>query len=633
MKRRATATAAWTFCLAAVFTLCPCGLRGQGREVVLAEYTKYEHEIPMRDGVKLFTAVYTPKDTSQQYPILLTRTPYSVSPYGSDDSRNDLGPSDTFAKEGYIFAYQDVRGRLRSQGKFVDVRPYQTGKRDPSDVDESSDAYDTIEWLVRNVRGNNGKVGLWGISYPGFYAACGLIDAHPAVQAVSPQAPVSDWFIGDDFHHNGCFYLAHAFGFYSNFGRPRAEPGTLQPPRFRPPTPDGYRYFLDLGPLASIDQKVFKGEIAFWNELMAHPNYDDFWKARSLPVQFKKVTPAVLTVGGWFDAEDLYGALKVYRSIEDSQPAGFNALVMGPWHHGGWSGTDGDTLGNVRFNQKTSVYFREQIELPFFNFYLKGKGKLDLPEAFVFETGTNVWRRHAAWPPREAAKRKIYLRAGGTLAFDPPSAASGGEADDAGFDEYVSDPAKPVPYIPGISFGMTREHMVDDQRFAASRTDVLVYATPPLEADLTVAGPLTASLHVATTGTDSDWVVKLIDVYPDDLDNEGPDRSGFRRGGFQQLLRGEAFRGRFRESFEEPKPFEPGKVTEVSFVLPDVYHAFRRGHRIMIQVQSSWFPLVDRNPQTFVDIYRASASDFRKATQRVYHTPAAPSSLELLVMP
>jgi uncharacterized protein len=610
-----------------IFLLGAGRLPAQGREAVLAGYTKYEHDVPMRDGVTLFTAVYIPKDASQRYPIILVRTPYGVSPYGSDQYKADLGPSPAFAKEGYIFAYQDVRGRRKSEGVFADVRPQVAEKHGPKDIDESSDAYDTIDWLVKNVPGNSGSVGLWGISYPGFYAACGAIDAHPALEAVSPQAPVSEWFIGDDFHHNGCFYLAHAFTFFSGFGRPRPEPGTLQPPRFEPTTPDGYRYFLDLGPLANIDAQIFKGEIAFWKDLMAHPNYDEFWRARSLLPHLKGIRPAVMTVGGWFDAEDLYGALQVYRSIEESSPGACNILVMGPWPHGGWNRSDGDSLGHVRFGQKTSTFFQDEIELPFFNYHLKGKGDHKLPEAFIFETGTNVWRRHEAWPPRAAVSKRLYLREGGALSLEAPR---GG--DDGSFDEYISDPAKPVPYIPGISYRMTREHMVDDQRFAASRTDVLVYQTEPLSKDVTLAGPLSPDLHVSTTGTDSDWVVKLIDVYPDDLPDDEPNPTGFRRAGCQQLLRGEAFRGKFRESFEKPVPFTPGRVTRVAYRMPDVCHTFRRGHRIMVQIQSSWFPLVDRNPQTFVDIYRATAADFQKATQRVYRSEATPSSLGMMVI-
>ncbi|HYW43959.1 MAG TPA: CocE/NonD family hydrolase [Bryobacteraceae bacterium] len=597
----------------------------QGLDYIRTHYTKYEYRIAMRDGKKLFTSVYAPKDTLLKYPIMLDRTPYNVGPYGVDNYKTALGPSEKFARAGFIFVYQDVRGRFLSEGEFVNMTPQIDHKRGPQDVDESSDTYDTIDWLVKNVPGNNGKVGMWGISYPGFYTAAGVIDAHPALKAASPQAPINDWFVGDDFHHNGALYLPHAFRFFSFFGHPRPAP-TLPPPA--PPAaslPDAYSFFLSLGPLSNANEKEFKNDVAFWNEMMQHGTYDEFWQARDLRRHLKNIKPAVMTVGGWFDAEDLFGALHTYQEIEKNSPGASNILVMGPWYHGGWARSDGDTLGAVRFGSKTAQYYRDEIELPFFNYWLKGKDDPKLAEATVFETGTNQWRREDAWPPRDARAKTLYLHAGGALSFDPPRETG------AAFDEYVSDPAKPVPYISGQASGMTREHMVEDQRFASTRTDVLTYQTEELAEDVTFAGPLSPSLFVSTTGTDSDWVVKLIDVYPEDYPDPDPNPAGLHMGGYQQLVRGEIFRGKFRNSFSKPEPFVPGKTEKVEYVMPDINHCFRQGHRIMIQVQSSWFPLADRNPQKFVDIYNAKASDFGKATQHVYRSAGAASGLKVYV--
>jgi putative CocE/NonD family hydrolase len=595
---------------------------------VRASYEKSEYQIPMRDGVKLFTVVYSPRDKSRKYPILLNRTPYSVGPYGPDAYKTSLGPSPLFMKEGYIFVYQDVRGRYMSEGEFVNMRPHKEQKSGPTDTDESTDTYDTIDWLIKNVPNNNGRVGMWGISYPGFYVAVGMIDAHPALKAASPQAPIADWFIGDDFHHNGAFFLPHAFNFLATFGRPRPRPTTETPPRFQHGTPDGYKFFLELGPLQNADRKYFKGDVAFWNEMMEHPNYDDFWKARNTLPHLKNIRPAVMTVGGWFDAEDLYGALNTYKATEKQSPGAYNILVMGPWYHGGWARSDGDSLGAIQFGSKTAEFYRNEIELPFFNCFLKDKCDRKLPEAYVFETGSNRWRTYTEWPPRAAQPRAIYLREDGRLSFDPPA----NERD--AFDEYVSDPNKPVPYINGIAIGMTREYMVEDQRFAARRPDVLVYQTEPLAQDLTAAGPVKVTLYVSSTGTDADYVVKLIDVFPDDAPDPEPNPTGVRMGGYQMLVRGEPFRARFRNSFERPEPLRPGEVTKIEFVMPDINHAFLKGHRIMVQVQSTWFPLVDRNPQKFVpNIYKASEADFEKAVQRVHRSRAHASHITLNVVP
>jgi uncharacterized protein len=603
----------------------PARLPAQGLEYVQAHYTKFEYRIPMRDGVRLFTAVYVPKDDAKSYPILLTRTPYAVGPYGPDRYRTDLGPSPLFGKEGYVFAYQDVRGRYLSEGEYVNVRP-QNPHKGPKDVDESTDAYDTIDWLMKHVPNNNGRVGQWGISYPGFYTSTGMIDAHPALKASSPQAPVADWFVGDDFHHNGALFLPHCFNFMATFGRPRPEPTTKGTPRFEHGTPDGYEFFLKMGPLANADAKYLKGDVAFWKDVMKHPNYDEFWKSRNLRPHLKDIKPAVMTVGGWFDAEDLFGALETFRAVEANHPPASNHLVMGPWWHSGWSRSDGDAFGQVKFNAKTAADYREKIELPFFEYHLKGKGENKLAKATVFETGTNRWRRYDSWPPPTAKRKSLYFRDGGRLAFEPPS------AHETAFDEYPSDPARPVPYVEKVTTGMDPGYMVADQRFCGRRPDVLVYETDVLAEDVTVAGPVDVGLTVSTTGTDSDWVVKLIDVWPNDLPPPDPNPTGFQPGGYQQLVRGEPMRGKFRNGFEKPEPFEPGKPAEVRFAMPDVCHTFRSGHRIMVQVQSSWFPLVDRNPQTFCDIYAAKADDFRPATQRVYRSADRASRVTVSVL-
>jgi putative CocE/NonD family hydrolase len=604
-------------------------------EFIKANYTKYEYRIPMRDGVHLFTAVYAPKDASDTnpYPIMLERTPYSVRPYGVDNYPRVLGPSEQLMRSKYIFVYQDVRGRFMSEGQFVNMRPHNEAKKARTDIDESTDTYDSIDWLMKNVAFNNGKVGMWGISYPGFYVAAGMIDAHPALKAASPQAPINDWFLGDDFHHHGALWLPHFFNFISVFGQPRPEPTTKWGQRFELGTPDGYNFFRRMEPLELANENYLKHNIAFWDEVTQHPNYDAFWKARSLPQHLKNIKPAVMVVGGWFDAENLYGALHTYEATAKNNPAAPVTLVMGPWFHGGWSRSEGDKLGDVNFGAHTSAYYREQIEAPFFEYHLKGKSDPKLPAALVFETGSNQWRRYDSWPPKNALKRSLYFGPNGSLSFDPP--AAGG----AGFDEYVSDPGKPVPYFDKADTGMAREYMTADQRLQGRRTDVLVYQTQPLQDEVTLAGPVKPSLFVSTSGGDSDWVVKLIDVYPPESGDvaanpwEAPADNEKRMGEYEQLVRGEAMRGRFRNSYEKPEPFEPGKVTAVEFVEPDAYHTFRRGHRIMVQVQSSWFPLVDINPQKFVpNIYEAKPADFQKATERVYHSREAQSHVDVLVL-
>jgi hypothetical protein len=595
----------------------------------------------MRDGVRLFTAVYVPKDSSRAYPFLIDRTPYSVGPYGVDQYRSQLGPSPEFDKAGYIFVFQDVRGRFMSEGQFVEMRPHVDNKKSNKDVDDASDLYDTIEWLLKNVANNNGNAGIWGISYPGFFTSASIIDSHPALKAASPQAPMTNLFMGDDAYHGGAFMLAANFGFYAFF-KPQENP-QLPPKAFVPfeyDTNDGYDFFLNAGPIGNLS-KLLQGKSALFDDQMRHDTFDDYWKARDLAPHMKNIHCAVLTVGGWFDAEDLQGPFTTFRSIDKNNPGIFNALVVGPWVHGGWARYDGEHLGRADFASNTGDFYRKNILFPFFEQYLKGTAGAKLPKAYVFETGTNVWRRYSAWPPKNAEPKALYLQANGGLSFEAPPGES------SAFDEYVSDPAKPVPFVNYTAQNVPQEYMVSDQRFAASRPDVLVYSTPVLQEDVTIAGPLSPKLFISTSGTDSDWDVKLIDVYPTDypeskLDAQKPeDRNKpradvgpptFAMGGYQQLVRGEPFRGKFRHSFEKPEPFTPGKVEEVNFTMQDVNHTFRRGHRIMVQIQSSWFPLTDRNPQTYVNIPDAKPSDFVRATERVYHNKADPSGIAVQVL-
>lgn len=587
-----------------------------------ARYTKYDYRIPMRDGIKLFTSVYVPKDRTQTYPFLMQRTPYSIGPYGVDNYRAPL-QSESFEKEVFIFVFQDVRGRYLSEGTFIDVPPHKA-----TGADDATDTYDTIDWLVKNIPANNGKAGIKGISYDGFYSAYGMINAHPALKAASPQAPMGDVGNGDDAFHNGAFYLAANFGFYTFFKPRGPEPERpRQSGGFEFGTPDHYDFYLRMGPLANSNDKAhLNNGNAYWSDLLEHPSYDDYWSSRALAPHVRGTTAAALWVGGWFDAEDLSGPLKLFRSVEEAGPKAPNTLVMGPWNHGGWSRGDGNTLGNLDFGSKTGEYFRDQIELPFFAFHLKGKKADAYPKAWVFETGTNQWVRHEAWPPKGAVEKKLYFGAGGTLGFEPDSRSAAG-----GFDEYVSDPAHPVPVLGFAGEGMPRDYMTVDQRFASSRTDVLTYRTAPLDIDLTIAGPVSPMLRVSTSGTDSDFVVKLIDVYPNDYPDPDPNPTRIHMGGYQQMLRGEPFRGRFRKSFAKPEPFTPGKMEAIDFTMPDVCHTFRAGHRVMVQIQSSWFPLTDRNPQTFVDIPKAKASDFQKAIERVFRGGESGSGVKVWV--
>jgi hypothetical protein len=600
-------------------------------------YTKKELYIPMRDGVKLFTSVYLPKDATEKHPILMTRTPYSCAPYGEQKFRANLWVSHFrhYARENYIFVTQDVRGRWMSEGEFVDVRPFNPDKKTNQDIDEASDTYDAIDWLVKNLPNTNGNVGVMGISYPGFYSTMAALSGHPALKAVSPQAPVTDWFMGDDFHHNGAFMLMDAFSFYAGgFGYPRPVPTTVGPKEaLHLPENDNYETYLRIGALKNF-MKLTGDSIKFWKDLYAHPNHDDWWKARNPRNFVSNIKPAMITVGGLFDAEDCFGAWRLYEAIEKKNgPTPFNKLVMGPWYHGQWSSLDGTKLGHVQFGANTAHYYQNNIELPFFNYFLKGKGDISqLAEANIFFSGANQWKQYPQWPPANKADQPLYLQPNGKLGWEKPGGKNS-------FSEYISDPSKPVPYTEDVHFNRTREYMTDDQRFASRRTDVLTFQTDILAEELTLGGTLVADLLTSISGTDADFVVKLIDVYPDDFTYPGTTQTAGRdaggpypMGGYQMLVRGEVMRGRFRNSYETPEAFKPNKTERVKFELPDVAHTFKKGHRLMIQVQSSWFPLVDRNPQKFVNIYEADDSDFQKATIRIFHDAVNSSNIVLPVL-
>lgn len=596
----------------------------QTLEALKQKYDKQEVYITMRDGIKLFTSIYTPKKNSSTHPILLNRTPYDIEPGGKESYNFFMQLYSRYTDDDYIMVYQDVRGKFMSEGEFEDIRPIIAEKKSNKDIDESTDTWDTVDWLVKNIKNNNGNVGIFGISYPGFYSTMGLINAHPAVKAVSPQAPVTAWFLGDDFHHNGAFFLLDCFSFYYSNGMHHHALSRHGFPSFKWPIPDSYAFFLSVGADKNISPRYLGDSVKFWNDAFSHPDYDEFWKARD-PQQFlKNITPAVMTVGGWFDAEDLYGALHTYESIEkQNTPLLKNYLVMGPWSHGQWAFGKGNNLEHLLgldANQKFQV-----LEKNFFDFYLKGEGKPDFAEATIFVTGSNEWRTFETWPPKNVNEKSLYFQSSGDMSFTIPDTKDS-------FDEYVSDPSKPVPYAEAVHIHRTAEYMTDDQRFASRRPDVMVYQTDILGEDMTLTGPLTADLFVSTSGTDADYIVKLIDVFPADLKADISTDIKVPLGGYQMLVRGEVFRGKYRNSFEKPEPFIPEKITEVKYVMPDVAHTFKKGHRIMVQVQNSWFPLVDRNPQKFVDIYKCSESDYQKATQRIYHDALYPSCLRITVL-
>lgn len=581
-------------------------------------YNKTEYKIEMRDGVKLFTSVYSPKDTSISYPVLLSRTPYSSKPYGKE--YRDI--NEYLLKEKFIFVFQDVRGMFMSEGEYENMRPIKSDK-DPYAVNEATDTYDTIDWLINNVPNNNGKIGIFGISYPGFYSAVSLVNSHPALKCVSPQAPISDWFIGDDMHHHGALSLLLTFNFFSVFGQ---DPDTLYtewPAQIEFSTPDAYNFFLELGPLKNANENYFKGKISFWNEVMKNDTYTTFWKEKNTLPHFENVSPAVLTVGGWYDGENLFGALNTYASIEEKNPGLDNRLVMGPWIHGGWVRTTGESLGDVKFGKGTFDFYSEEIELPFFRHYLKDGPVHLLPEATVFETGSNTWHKYDSWPPQNVEEIRLYPGAEKALLFNKQS-------ESRGYCEFVSDPANPVPYTSKIQDARKFYHkpyMTEDQRFVSSRPDVLTFESEILQETVTISGPLFPELYVSTTGTDADWVVKIIDVHPD----SASEKDGVEWGGYEELIRGDIFRGKFRNSYEKPEPFIPGEVTKVSFKMQDINHTFKPGHKIQIQIQSSWFPLFDRNPQTFTNINEADEDDFIKATHKVYYGEQYPSAVRVYV--
>jgi uncharacterized protein len=599
-------------------------------------YVKIEKMIPMRDGVKLFTSIYMPKNESVKHPILFSRTPYSCAPYGENNWRPFWeGYFRYYMRKGYVIVSQDVRGRYMSEGQFVDIRPFNKERKSGNEIDESTDTYDAIDWLVKNVPANNGNVGVMGISYPGFYSTMAAASGHPALKAVSPQAPVTDWFQGDDFHHNGAFMLMDCFSFYAGgFGVPRPVPVTRYAPTGLALTEnDNYKTYLSVGALTNF-MKLTGDTISFLKEVFAHPNYDDWWKARNARTAMFNIKPAMLVVGGLFDAEDCFGAWNLYKAIEKQSPSTNNKLVMGPWYHGQWSSSSGGaSLGNVKFGSRTSEYYQNNIEMPFFDYYLKGEGAdPNLAEATIFFSGENKWKKFDQWPPKGSTMQPLYLQSDGKLGFTKPTNTAGSSA-------YVSDPAHPVPYTEDVHYSRTREYMTDDQRFAERRPDVLTFVTDALSDSLTLAGPLVANLITSISTTDADFVVKLIDVFPDDFkypeDVAQASRTAPSKvpmGGYEMLVRGEIMRGKFRNSFENPVPFTPNKQTTVRFTLPDVAHTFKAGHKIMVQVQSSWFPLADRNPQQFMNIYTATNKDFRKATINIMHNASSASFIELPVL-
>jgi putative CocE/NonD family hydrolase len=591
-------------------TVTPKDLEEQAKQ-----FTRTAEMIPMRDGVKLYTTIYVPKEHKDPLPFVMMRTPYGIESRGPKALKEYLKD---LADEGYVFVFQDVRGRHKSEGRFVMSRP----PRDPKDskaIDEGTDTNDTIDWLLKNMPNHNGRVGMLGISYPGWLTMMALLDPHPALKAASPQASPADMFLGDDFHHNGAFRLSYGFEYVAMMETDKSN-ASFAFDRY-----DTYEWYLKLGALSNVNPKYFKGKMPTWNDFVAHPNYDDFWKKQASAPYLKRVAVPTLHVAGWFDQEDFYGPLKGYELLERHDKNDQNFLVVGPWNHGGWQAGPGDKLGKVAFDSDTGKHFRAKVQAAFFARHLKDKGA-KLPEALMFQTGSNKWVEHDRWPPKGAVTRKLYFYPDGKLAFAAPAETK------AAFDEYVSDPAKPVPYrprpvtptYPGKEWQVW---MVEDQRFTQHRPDVLTYETEPLDEDVTVAGSLTAHLFAATSGTDCDWVVRLIDVYPEKVEKDGS------MGGFQLLISGEPMRARFRKSFEKPEPVVPGEVNEYAIDLHWNHHCFRKGHKIMVQVQSTWFPLIDRNPQKFVpNIFEAKDDDFQPARQQVHHSPKYPSSIWMQVL-
>jgi putative CocE/NonD family hydrolase len=573
--------------------------------------------IPMRDGVRLNTEIFVPKDAKEPLPFIFLRTPYGIAggkariqgPYLSD-----------LADDAYIFVFQDIRGRFQSEGTFAMIRAPRD-KNDPKAIDETTDTNDTIDWLLANIHNNNGRVGMLGISYPGWLTAMALIDPHPALKATSPQASPADMFLGDDFHHNGAFRLSYGFEYVA--GMESSKLWTT----FHFDDRDTYAWYLKLGPLSNVNKNYFHGKMPTWNDFVEHPNYDEFWQKQAAGRYMNQVTVPTLNVAGWWDQEDFYGPLKIYEALEKHDTNHLNYLVVGPWNHGGWSSGDGNRLGNIQFGSPTARHYRQKIQVPWFAYHLKGKGKLDFPEAQTFRTGANEWQSYDRWPPKQAVSRDLYLHAGGKLSFQVPAGDGNGE-----YDSYSSDPSNPVPYrprpvqptYPGPNW---RIWLVQDQRFLGSRTDVASWTTESLKEELTISGNIVAHLFGSTTGSDCDWIVKLVDVYPDDIPGDT------KMAGYQLMIANEVFRARFRKSFEKPEPVTPNEVNEYVIDLHGNDHAFLKGHRIMVQIQSTWFPIIDRNPQTYVDnIFKAKDSDYQTAQQRVYRSKQFPTHITLPVM-
>jgi len=574
--------------------------------------------IPMRDAIKLHTVIYIPRQMAQPLPIMLSRTPYGIA----GASRNFQGAYKELADEGYIFAFQDIRGRYESEGTFVMQRPVRD-RRDPESVDEATDAYDTIEWLLKNIPSHNGRVGMLGVSYGGWLTAMAMLEPHPALKAVSPQASPADMWIGDDFHHNGAFRLSYGFEYAARMETTKGQ-SNFEFDRF-----DTYDWYLALGPLSNVNARYLHGKIPTWNDFVAHPDYDEFWKRQTLIPYLTSVQVPALNVAGWWDQEDFYGPMRIYEALERRDKDNRNFLVVGPWNHGGWNRSEGASLGAINFGSPTAKHYREKIQAPWFAVYLKDKGAPIQPEAMTFEAGENIWRSWDSWPPHSrVTEKRLYFQGGGRLAFEPPAAS-----DKEAFDSYVSDPGHPVPYrhrpvqatyFPGGSNWSTWQ--VEDQRFVDDRPDVLSWESNPLEEDVAVAGKIEAKLFAATSGSDCDWIVKLIDVYPEQYPED------WKLAGYQLMVSGEVLRGRYRKSFERPEPIPPNEIVNYTVGLHTQSYRFKKGHRIMVQVQSTWFPLIDRNPQTFVpNIFEARAEDFRTATQRIYRSARNPSHVSVQV--
>ncbi|MFA7289357.1 MAG: CocE/NonD family hydrolase [Melioribacteraceae bacterium] len=612
-----------------IFVIAISSCYPQGNTFLKDNYSKKEYMIEMRDGVKLFTAVYSPKDQSKKYPMIMQRTPYRAGPYGEDAFPNQLGPSAQFDNDGFIFVFQDVRGKFQSEGEYVNMRPYIPNKKNKNDIDETTDTYDTIDWLVKNVADNNGTVGIWGISYPGFYAIMSAIDSHPALKAVSPQAPISDWFMGDDMHHNGAFSMLMAFNFFNSFDLPRKGPSQDWQRGASYDSPDAYKFFMNLGPLKNINEKYFNNIRPFWNQVMKNEVYNSFWQSRNILPHLKNIKPAVLIVGGWFDAEDQYGPLNIYKTIEKNDPNANSSIIMGPWVHGGWSRGDGEKLGDISFDSKTGSFYNDSIIYPFFNYYLKGIGENKIAEATIFRTGENKWVKLDKYP--SSSKVDTLYFAGREKLLSKVQEGTKGKND---FKEYVNDPANPVPYTAAFqdSRGFyNRSFMIEDQRFASTRPDVVEFETDILGNDLELSGPITANLFVSTSGTDSDWLVKIIDVYPDTSNSKKIEGVTVEFGNYNQLVRYEMMRGKFRNNKENPEPFKPNEPTLVKVNLNDINHTFKAGHKLKVQIQSSFFPFFDRNPNKFMNIREADENDFQKVNNRVYFSKKYPSSINFYV--